>query len=418
MNAWTAVVLSFLLAALCSGLEIAFITANKLKIELDKKSHSLFATLIIVLTRKPQLFIGTLLLGNTIAIIVFTKYLSALLDPYLVLYLPSTYSILIIKTIIVTGFLLVTAEFIPKVLFRSNPNAILKNFIVPAFVLYIFLFPFVALLIFIAEWLFMNIFRMKLSLKGYSFGPIDLDHYLREFAGHTGVEQEEKQEIQMLQNVIGFRDIVLRECMIPRPEIEGVADDETPDTINARFIETGLSKILVYSGSIDNIIGYIHVHDLFHKPESIREILMPVIFVPETMLAGNLLSRLIKEHRSLAVVVDEFGGTAGLVTMEDIIEEIFGEIRDEYDTEEEAERKISDHEFIFSARLEIDYLNEKYHLGLPVSDEFETLAGFILHTHENIPDINEMILIGKFRFTILEATESRIEKVHLHIEKE
>jgi CBS domain containing-hemolysin-like protein len=271
--------------------------------------------------------------------------------------------------------------------------------------------------VWISEFILKKLFRLKLVQHNYTFSPADLDHYLKEFAIEKKEESDIKQEIQMLQNAIDFRNVKLRECMVPRTEITAIEQSEPVENLRKSFIDSGHSKILVYDDTLDNIIGFVHSSDLFKNPPSIISATHSIPIIPETMLANNVLSMFIKEHKSIALVVDEFGGTSGIVTMEDIIEEIFGEIEDEYDVEELTEVKISNSEFLFSARLEIDYLNEKYNLHLPESDEYETLGGLIINIHESIPEVNDIIDKGKFRFLISEATDTRIEIVRLTIDQ-
>jgi CBS domain containing-hemolysin-like protein len=275
------------------------------------------------------------------------------------------------------------------------------------------------LIIGISEFILKKIFRLQISNVSYTFSPVDLDHYLKEFTTEAGKDEGEvKQEIQMLQNAIDFRKIKLRECMVPRTEITALEENDTIEALKNVFISSGHSKILIYKQTVDDIVGFVHSSDIFTNPENIKSIVRSIPIVPETMLANNVLSMFIKEHKSIAVVVDEFGGTSGVVTMEDIIEEIFGEIEDEYDNEELTERQLSQNEFLLSARHEIDYLNEKYNLNLPESDDYETLGGLIIKIHESIPDINDIIQEKPFKFIIKEATETRISQVHLIIEKE
>jgi len=249
-----------------------------------------------------------------------------------------------------------------------------------------------------------------------AFSPADLDHYLKEFAIEKKEESDVKQEIQMLQNAIDFRKVKLRECMVPRTEITAISVSESVADLRKCFIDSGHSKILVYDETVDNITGFIHSSDLFKNPQSISSVTHTIPIIPETMLANNVLSMFIGEHRSIALVVDEFGGTSGIVTMEDIIEEIFGEIEDEFDTEEMTEKVIKENEYLFSARLEIDYLNEKYNFHLPESEEYETLGGFIINIHESIPSVNEMIISEPFQFLVVQATDTRIELVHMTID--
>ncbi len=418
MDPWLIVIIMLVFSAFFSGMEIAFISSNKLKVEVDKSKGSFSARILSDFISKPSRFIGALLLGNNVALVIYGTAMAILLEPVTYQMLPQNlqheYLVLLIQTLISTLLILVVAEFIPKALFRIKPNAVLNIFALPLTVFYYIFYPLIYVFIGLAEWILVKLFRQKFSRESYTFSPIDLDEYVKEF---TSGEQEEDgaQDIQIFQNAINFKNVKLRECMVPRPEIEAVEENEPVNEIRKRLISTGHSKILVYKESIDNVIGYTHSFDMFKNPENIRSILKSIIIVPETIPANEVLKMMIQQHKSVAVVVDEFGGTSGMVTMEDIIEEIFGEIEDEYDFEELTEKQISHKEYIFSARLEIDYLNEKYNLDLPKSEEFETLAGLIINYDESIPNTDDEILIDHFKFTVLAATENRIEQVQLNI---
>ncbi len=422
MNDWMTILFTLAFSAFFSGMEIAFITSNKLKIELDKNKGFLSGRILAYFVKNPSRILGTLLLGNNIALVIYGIAMAHILEPIIVQLLSpwfhSNFLVLIIQTIISTLIILITAEFIPKALFRLKANSILKIFAVPINMLYWVLFPFIRTLVGISEFIISRLFRIKLSTEGYTFSPVDLDHYIREFVPDKKEEVEVKQELQMLQNALGFKNVKLRECMVPRTEITALGIEEPIETVKKTFIESGHSKILIYRETIDNIVGFVHTSDIFNDPVDTRSITRSIPIFPESMLVHHVLNTFIKEHKSVAVVVDEFGGTSGIVTLEDIIEEIFGEIEDEYDVEELTEIEISKNEFIFSARHEIDYLNDKYQLSLPVSDDYETLGGLIIQVHESIPSIGEEIQSGTFKFIIKEASESRIEKVLLKIEKE
>lgn len=414
--------IALLFSAFFSGMEIAFVTANKLRIEVDKNKDLLPARLLSGFLRKPGRFIAALLLGNNIALVVYGIYISVLLRKPLLSILPEGAGegalLLLTQTIVSTLIILFIAEFLPKVLFRINPNRILNLFALPLFLFYVIFYPVIFLFIGISEFLLRYVFKARITRPEYSFGVIDLDHYLNESATTEIEESDDYQEIQMFQNARDLGNIKLRECMIPRNEIVALSKSENIETLTRLFVESGHSKILIYQDSIDNIIGYSHSYDLFKKPVDIQQITKPVMIVPETMPASKLLNMFMTERKSVALVVDEFGGTAGMLTIEDIIEEIFGEIDDEYDVEDFAETRISDNEFLFSARLEIDYLNQKYKLDLPVSDDYETLAGLILSHHEEIPAVNDEIRINNFLFIITRATDNRIEEVMLKTDPE
>lgn len=411
------IIIALLFSAFFSGMEIAFVTANKLRIEVEKNKNLLPARLLSGLLRKPSRFIAALLLGNNIALVIYGIYIAVLLEPILLKVLPESSAavalLLISQTIISTLIVLLFAEFLPKVLFRINPNRILNFFAVPLNLFYFIFYPVIIVFIGASEILLKYIFKARISHPEYSFGVVDLDHYLRDSSSQQPEESEDYQEFKMFQNARDLGNIKLRECMVPRNEIIAVSKDENLEILRELFISSGHSKVLIYQESIDNIIGYTHSHDLFRKPVSIDVITKPVMIVPETMPANKLLSMFMSERKSVALVVDEFGGTAGMLTIEDIIEEIFGEIDDEYDIEDSAEVQISEDEFLFSARLEIDYLNQKYKFELPVSDEYETLAGLIISRHEDIPSEQEEIQIDDFLFVITRASESRIEEVRL-----
>lgn len=419
MNNWFIVILSLILSALFSGLEIAFLSSNKLKIELDKNKGLFTARLLSEFMHNPSKLLGALLLGNNIALVIYGIAMAKILEPVIVEMLTPLYStnfsVLIIQTIISTILILIVAEFIPKALFRINPNTILKIFVIPVKIYYWIFYPFIHFLVWISEQILQKVFRLKIIEQNYTFSAVDLDNYIKEFAPEGREESEVKQEIQMLQNAIDFRNVKLRECMVPRTEITTVEQDDSIEDLKKCFIDSGFSKILVYKESVDNIIGFVHSSDVFTNPKNIKTITRSIPIVPETMLANNVLSMFIKKHKSIALVVDEFGGTSGIVTMEDIIEEIFGEIEDEYDVEELIEKQISDKEFVFSARIEIDYLNEKYNLNLPESEEYETLGGLIIQIHESIPQKNDIIKYEAFMFNVTKASDARIEEVQLKL---
>ncbi len=413
------VVITILFSAFFSGMEIAFVTANKLKIEVDKNKDFLPARILSKFVKKPSRFIGALLLGNNIALVIYGIYIARIREQPIRQLRPSGAGadamLLISQTLISTLIILLFAEFLPKVLFRINPNSTLSFFAIPIYLFYILFYPVIFLFIGLSELILKYLFKVNITQPDYAFGVVDLDHFLSESTASKPEESDDYQEIQMFQNARDLGNIKLRECMVPRNEIIALNQNESIDKLNELFIESGHSKVLIYQESIDNIIGYTHSYDLFKKPASIVEITKPVMIVPETMPANTLLNMFMGERKSVALVVDEFGGTAGMLTIEDIIEEIFGEIDDEYDVEELAEKQIDENTYLFSGRHEIDYLNQKYRLDLPESDDYETLAGFIISYHESIPAENEEISAGNFLFTIVRASETRIEEVLLKV---
>ena len=420
MGTYSLIIISMLLfSGFFSGMEIAFVSSSRLKHKLDVKRNVLPARILSIFYKNPSRFIGALLLGNNVALVMYGIAMAGLLEPLIVQSLPGAMNsevvILLFQTLISTLIILITAEFFPKILFRINPNAILKFFALPVWLFYYLFYPLILLYIGFSEFLLKKVFRISLSNKSYQFSAIDLEEYVKEYAPGEQQQEELDQEIQMIQNAIEFKNIKLRDCLIPRTEIKAIEINEDIEQLRLLFTATGHSKIMIYRENIDNLIGYVHAFDLFNQPEKIQDVVRKVEVYPETLTANKLLSDFIKNHKSVAVVVDEFGGTSGIVTMEDVIEEIFGEIEDEYDTEDKLWKKISENEYIFSARLEIDFLNDKYKLNIPVSDEYETLSGFIIHHHESIPALHEKIQISPFVFTVLKSRENRIEEVKLEI---
>lgn len=419
MELAVAIILSLAFSALFSGMEIAYVSSNKLKIELDKNKGKLAGRIMSDFVRKPSSMIGALLIGNNIALVIYGLAMATLLEPVILDMLPEhleRYSlILLIQTLISTLLILFVAEFLPKTLFRINPNAILNFFAVPLRVIYWILYPFVFVTRTVAEMILKKLFRVRFTKEEYVFSAVDLQEYVKEFVPDKKEQEEIQQELQIFQNAIDFRSVKLREILIPRPEISAVEVGDPIGDLIQLFIQTKHSKILVYKENIDHIIGYVHSSDLFRDPKTVQSIIRSVPIVPETMLANNVLKRFIQEHKNIAVVVDEFGGTSGIVTMEDIIEEIFGEIEDEYDEEELVEKKTGADSFVFSARLEIDYINEKYGLNLPESEDYETLGGLIIHVHESIPGRKDVITMDPYVFTVREASENRIDLVEVRI---
>jgi CBS domain containing-hemolysin-like protein len=417
LNSSVIILITILASAFFSGLEIAFITSNKLRIELESKQGNFSAKILAYFTKYPSRYLGTMLLGNNIALVIFGIYMDEELKPIIGHYLSSKIAILIISTFLSTMLILVTAEYLPKNIFRINPNKTLNLFALPLSLVYGLLYPVVMITIGFSEFILKKIFRVKIEKENAAFKIIDLDNYLREGTSAIEKKAEMDHEIQIFQNALDFSSVKARECMVPRNEIVALDENDSIETLKQKFIQTRLSKVLIYSKSIDNIIGYVYSKELFKNPKSIRSILLPVSIVPESMPASEVLTVFIQQHKSIAVVVDEFGGTSGMLTMEDVIEEIFGEIEDEHDKEELIDKQLSDTEFEFSARLETDYINDKYHLDLPILDNFETLSGLIMHYHESIPRLNEEIEIKHFSFKITAVTRTRIEQVYLKILK-
>ncbi len=407
-------VLAMIASAFFSGFEIAFISANRLKIELDKKKGNISAKILSSFLKKPAKFIGAMLLGNNIALVIYSILMSKLLEPIIVQNIThNEILLLLIQTIISTLIVLFFAEFLPKALFRINPNKVLSIAAVPILIIYGILYPFTYFTVGISN-IILKIFKVDTSESDLAFSKIDLEDFVANIQERQHEGEAIDSEIQIFKNALSFSEVKVRECMIPRTEIIAMDVERTIDELKEKFIEHGLSKILIYRDSVDNIIGYTHSKELFKNPESIKSILLPVSIVPEVMSANELLKKIIKERKSIAVVVDEFGGTSGILTLEDIIEEIFGEIEDEHDVEDLIEEKIDEHTFQFSARTEMDYINEKYKLELPESDEYETLGGYLIYIYESIPQKGEEIITQNFKFTIDKVSNNKIEIITVH----
>lgn len=413
------VIIFLLLSAFFSGIETAFASANKLKIEVDKSRDQLTSSILSKFIKNQSFFISTLWFGNMIALIAYSIYASKLIETEVLQFIVPGYTsiafTIIIEIIIISLVYFLIAALLPKTLFRLNPDGILRFFAIPVYIVYLIFYPVIRLFILLAEFILRYLFRAKIDRQEYTFSSIDLDKLLDETTIEPAKENEEFQELQMFRNARDLSNIKLRDFMIPRNEIVAIGKDDSLDSLSNLIVESGHSKILVFDQSIDNIIGYSHSYDIFAKPASLSEIIKPVIIVPGTMNADRLLNTFILERRSVALVVDEFGGTDGMLTIEDILEEIFGDIDDEYDVEELEDKQISEYEYLVSGRLDIDYLNEKYSLGLPESVDYNTVAGYIIFNHENIPSEDEEILIDNLTFVIMKATESRIEQVLIRV---
>ena len=417
MSSITIIILALLMSAFFSGMEIAFVASNKLRIELDKKQGLFSSKIVSILTLSPGHYITTMLVGNNIALVVYGLYMAKILEPSIQTIITSEIGILLIQTVLSTLIILMTAEFLPKTLVRINPNLVLNVFALPVLLFYIVFYPLVYSIVNLVNIILKKFVRSgNLNVnKNTVFGKIDLYHLISEGSEETQDEIYDLDELKLFQNALEFSHVKVRDCMIPRTEIVALEINSNIEDLKQRFVETGFSKILIYDESFDNFVGYITSKELFKSPKSISDQLIDVSFVPETMAANTLLQKLINEHKSMVLVVDEFGGISGLVTIEDIIEEIFGEIEDEHDSTELVERQMSDTDFLFSARLEIDYVNEKYNLNIPESEEYETIAGFIFYHYESIPKIYERIIIESLEFKILKVSKNRIELVQLKI---
>ena len=406
------ILICLLLSAFFSGMEIAFLTSNKLRIEIDKSKKGVTQALIDLFISHSGMYITTLLVGNNVVMVIYGIFMSDLLVKQFEFLHLSIGVELFVDTLVSTLIILVFAEFLPKTVFRLRSNLFLKLFSVPVFLFYLLIFPLSYFSVWLGGWLLRIFTGRKLGHKepNRAFGKVDLNNLIEE--GEVNARQEEEMhEIKLFRNALDFSEVKLRECIVPRPDVVALSIDSSIEELTQLFIDTGLSRILIYKESIDDIIGYVHISTLFKDPPTIAKALSRVLIVPETMSAQRLLNLFIRDQKSVAVVVDEFGITAGIVTIEDIMEEIFGEIEDEHDHLNLKEVMISEQEYIFSGRLEVDYLNEKYHLDLEEREEYETLAGLVLYFNQSIPQEGETIVVNDLTFKILSVKNARIEEI-------
>ena len=406
------ILICLLLSAFFSGMEIAFLTSNKLRIEIDKSKKGVTQALIDLFISHSGMYITTLLVGNNVVMVIYGIFMSDLLVKQFEFLHLSIGVELFVETLVSTLIILVFAEFLPKTVFRLRSNLFLKLFSVPVFLFYLLFFPLSYFSVWLGGWLLRIFTGRKLGHKepNRAFGKVDLNNLIED--GEVNARQEEEMhEIKLFRNALDFSEVKLRECIVPRPDVVALSIDSSIEELTQLFIDTGLSRILIYKESIDDIIGYVHISTLFKDPPTIAKALSRVLIVPETMSAQRLLNLFIRDQKSVAVVVDEFGITAGIVTIEDIMEEIFGEIEDEHDHLNLKEVMISEQEYIFSGRLEVDYLNEKYHLDLEEREEYETLAGLVLYFNQSIPQEGETIVVNDLTFKILSVKNARIEEI-------
>lgn len=410
------IIISLLFSAFFSGIEIAFISSNKLHIELQSQQGIISGKILSKFLERPASFIGTTLIGNTISLVVYGIYMAKMVEPVLLdnlpLILQNPIFVLVTQTVISTICVLFVAEFTPKSIFLLNPNGLLSFFALPLWFIYYLTYPIVFLIVSLSKLFIKYILRLDYEEDKPVFGLTDLDHFVKNTVQLDHQENKVELDKKIFNNALEFKTIKVRECMIPRTEVVAVDIEDSLEDLKKAFSESGHSKVLIYRDTIDDIIGYCHSLALFKKPASIKDIYSPIIIVPETLPANELMIQFIQEHKSLALVVDEFGGTSGIVSLEDIIEEIFGEIQDEHDHEDLVEEKISNDSFRFSARLEIDYINEKYFLGIPDGD-YDTLGGFILSITENFPQLKEEVDSAPFKIIIESMEENRIDLVKL-----
>ena len=419
MNNWIIILIALLTSAFFAGMEIAFISSNKLRIELDRKQGVFGSGIIRTFTTNPGQYIATMLIGNNIGLVVYGIIISKMLSPFIHSFAGSDVITLILQTIISTAIILFFAEFLPKAVFLINPNFFLRSLSLPT-ILFFYLFYPVSKFTFVVSNYFIRIFfgikEGESSREDVVFSKVDLDHFVNLSKQLNRDTEADHHNIKIFQNALDFSNVRLRECMIPRTEIDAIEINSSIEQLREKFIETRHSRILIYEETIDHITGYFELKDLYKNPSDIKSEIKKLTIVPESMPANRLLKLFADEKRNVALVVDEFGGTSGMVTLEDVLEEIVGDIEDEHDTNELIEKRINDNEYIFSCRLEIDYLNEKYHFSLPEKDDYETLAGMILFFHGSIPKPDDVIRIGKIVIKVLKVTATRLDLVNVKID--
>jgi CBS domain containing-hemolysin-like protein len=414
-NAICFLFVALVFSAFFSAMEIAFLASNRLKIEVDKSKGTLLSKIQAIFYRNESKIIAFILLGNNVSLVVYGISAAQILDP--VLYgwgITSEAGLLLLQTLLSTILVLIAAEFIPKSLVQYNPNRFLKIGTFPLFTLYILLFIPTHVILAIS-WIVLKAFGYDQKTNQKVFSKVDLEHFVEDISERIDSEEISTEDMNLLKNALDFSNVKARDCMIPRTEIIAVDINDSLKTVMQLFIAKGLSKVIIYRDSIDNIIGYVHSYDLFKSPKSIKQILLPIHFVPSVTTGEELLAKFTEQSGNIAIVSDEYGGTAGMVTLEDVIEEIFGEIEDEHDKDDLIEQKISDKHFRFSARVEIDYINEQYSLNIPESEEYETLGGLILFELANIPEKNSKLKMGGFAFVVEDVTDRRIEIVSVYL---
>jgi len=417
MELWV-ITLSLVLSAFFSGMEIAFVSSNKVYLGIEKLQENLVSKILTFITKKPSQFISTMLVGNNIALVIYGFYMGEFLIHWMtnLPYILNEWGILIPQTILSTIIILITAEFLPKVIFQIYANQCLKWFSIPALLFYVLLYLPSKFAMFLSDGFLRLLFKTKGDESQEFFSKVELGHYITEQMNSVDEKTEVDSEIEIFQNALEFTDTKAREIMVPRTEMAAIEIHDQVQELRELFVKTGYSKILVYQNSLDDILGYVHSFDLFKKPKTIKSILKPVEFVPETMFVKDILNLLTKKRKSIAIILDEYGGTSGLITIEDIVEELFGEIEDEHDGDETLMEKIIEQNlYHFSTRLEVSYLNEQYKLNILESEYYSTLGGFIVNATSEIPEKGEVIEIENFRFTILEASNTKIEMVQLEV---
>lgn len=403
-------------SAFFSGMEIAFVSSNKLRFEMEK-GNDVSTRILSIFYHNPNNFISTMLVGNNIALVVYGIWMAQLIEQYFLVGIPiNGAALLVLETIISTAIILVTGEFLPKTVFKINPNSTLRFFAVPAFICYVILYPISRLASSLSGCiLYLTGTKINKDATEKAFSKVDLDYFIQSSIEESQGQENIGTEIEIFKNALDFSNIKVRDCMIPRTEIIAVDTDTSLQGLKEEFIENGISKVIVYKENIDNIVGYIHSSEMFKPLTDWRKNIRSIPIVPETMSAHKMMKIFMQQKRTLAVVVDEFGGTSGIVSMEDLVEEIFGDIEDEHDTNSTVAKSIGENEYIFSGRLEIEKANEEFNLSLPESDEYQTIGGLILHEYQSFPQVHEIITIDKYQFKIIKVTNTKIELVKLKV---
>ena len=411
------ILITMAFSAFFSGMEIAFVSSNKLRFEMDRNEQSLTSRILSIFYRNPNNFISTMLVGNNIALVIYGILMAELIEQNLLAgYIDNEFMLVLTQTIISTLIILVTGEFVPKTLFKINPNFTLNICAIPAFICYVILYPISKLASGLSGiLLFLTGTKINKEASDKAFTKVDLDHFIQSSIQDSDNEEEINTEVKIFQNALDFSSIKIRDCMVPRTEIIAIEKDSSMEELMELFVEKGISKILVYQDNIDNIIGYIHSSEMFNEPEDWKKCIRQLPFVPETMNANKLMKLFMQQKKSLAVVVDEFGGTSGIVALEDLVEQIFGEIEDEHDTTTYVAKSVGNNEYVLSGRLDIEKANELFSLDLPESDEYQTIGGLILHQYQSFPKAHEIITLDKFQFRIIKVTATKIELIRLKV---
>ena len=408
-------IVSMVFSAFFSGMEIAFVSSNRLLAEMDKEKNGLAQRAIAIFYHHPNNFVSTMLVGNNIALVIYGILFAAIFDELLFSGL-SDGARVTADTLLSTLVVLFTGEFLPKTIFKSSPNALLTFFAVPAFICYVVLYPISRFATILSRGLlWLAGIKMQKEQDDHEFTRVDLDYLVQSSIDNAKSDEEIEEEVKIFQNALDFTETRVRDCMVPRTEIDAVEDTCNIEQLKQMFIESGHSKVVVYHEDIDHVVGYIHSSEMFRHPKDLRESIRQLPFVPETMQASRLMKIFMQQHKSIAIVVDEFGGTSGLISLEDIVEEIFGDIEDEHDSNNYVAKQVGNGEYMLSARLEIEKVNEMFDLELPESDEYMTIGGLILHEYQSFPKLNEVVTIGRYEFKIVKNTATKIELVRLKV---